>query len=228
MEAKCIDLFVSELFRSFGDNNFVGEILLTCVELFSKRSRDGFSLCTSIPESYTTYICAIHSKKLHQYFSENPSEQLHVLGLPRDALFLTEIVPVYSMSCTTKKENTTHKVVLPLDQNNKHMALTGLAGYFRAKLFGELYIDTRPTLKQNTYFWESAFFPMLGSTPLGENDSNEVTFSVSRKCEAVKSHHILNVQYPQLKLWYEWAHCDRGASELKVCNADGKQHMLYL
>nr|CAB3265172.1 protein arginine N-methyltransferase 5-like [Phallusia mammillata] len=220
-KTKCVDLFVSELFGSFGDNEFVAEILSASVKLFGKHSESGLPLCTSIPESYTTYICAIHSKTLGKYFKENPSEQLHVLGLPRDTTFLTQIADVYTASCTSRLDNTKHNVIFHRKSGTEDITWTGLAGYFRAKLYGELYIDTRPTAKQNTYFWESAFFPLTNDfTP----SCQTVTVSISRICKKVKSKQILDVKYPQLKMWYEWT-CPEGTS---THNANGKHHILYL
>lgn len=95
---KNIDIIVSELFGSFPDNEFMPEILRTCIELF------GTEKCFSIPAEYESFIMPVFSAELQRYFGDYESsngcvESLFVLGLPYDAIVLSKPKSVWRCSC---------------------------------------------------------------------------------------------------------------------------------
>ena len=193
-----IDVFVSELLGSFGDNEFLSEILTTCIDLFGKKN------FVSIPSSYSTYICAIHSSTLQSYFEEHNDSAMYILGIPEDAVMLSNLVKVYEQSCTTVCEEIQANITLKMKKKTSAYCVTGLAGYFRANLNSDIIIDTTLTESRNTFFWETAFFPLPNVTSKTEIEMLSIYFKRKSSRKAVLKENIFNLKYPLLKANYEW------------------------
>ena len=201
-ELRPIDLFVSELFGSFGDNECVSEILSTCKKMFGKIN------CTSIPCAYTTYLTAVYSPSLESYFEKSDCYNLHILGLPSDAVFLTKLTKAYEQSCTEGRYSI--DVIVELEQLHTYdnFSLTGFAGYFRADLGHDIIIDTTPSESRNTFFWETAFFPLAKSKcQLEFCKSKYIPINFTRNVDIIKPNlqNIFNIKQSLVKVLYSWA-----------------------
>ena len=216
IQTASIDVFVSELFGSFGDNEFVAEILSVCVNMFGK------SNCISIPCSYATYICAIYSSTLQSYFNEHTNSAMYILGLPKDTVVLSNLVKVYEQSCTTAYDDIRANVALTW--TNEPSRITGFAGYFRAKLNSNLVIDTTNTDSRNTFFWETAFLPVTNI--IFKDDCKEINVSLSRKSRktAVSRENVLDLKYPLLEVTYMWSVVNDDSDMLSMSGT----HKIYL
>jgi len=225
IDTKPIHLFVSELFGSFADNEFVSEILCASIQTFGKKDASGKYVCTSIPESYTTYICGIHSDTLQKFFQNHNQEKLYILQVPEDAQMLSNITMLYTASCYKSSEELISNITL--QKTNQVKPLTGIAGYFEATLYGDICIHTAPTPKQNTYFWETAFFPVLeDSSSLWRNQGTSINCFFARKCKQIKPdvNKIFDINSPVLHMWYEWGLGDVPCKH----NGGGVHHSLHL
>ncbi|XP_078482391.1 uncharacterized protein LOC101242933 [Ciona intestinalis] len=224
---KPVRLIVSELFGSFGDNEFVSEILSAATALFGYRDQNNVISCISIPASYTTYACAVSSLSLEEYFKSKPVH-LSVLGLPTDTVFLSDLSTLYTCECTCPSPILSSSFILPTPKTDSTVTkVTGFAGYFRAKLYRDIYIDTRPCSSQNTYFWEAAFFS-LGKPSEIKRPIKSV--KISRKCTRKANYDLLKIRNPLYEMWYEWLvmYNDQNDSVTKIFNEKGSKHKLHL
>jgi len=198
VENSSIDLFVSELLGSFGDNEFISEILSVSVKMFGRSS------CVSIPSSYSTYISAIYSPSLQIYFAEHTDPAIYILGLPKDAIVVSNIVKLYDQSSTITREEIQSIINLTIMTKTIPPYVTGLAGHFRAKLSHDIVIDTTITDTRNTFFWETAFFPLPNLSLKTETKIITVNFKRNSFRKSVKKETIFNLEYPVLIASYNW------------------------
>ena len=219
LQDKSIDLFISELLGSFGDNECMQEIMSACKNAF------GSSDSVSLPRSYSTYICAIQSQVLKNYFQVNCPDSMYILGLPDDTVILSEITEVYSSVCTVLKREMVAFLKLKLFKNTTR-EITGLAGYFRAHLGNGIVIDTTPTESRNTFFWETAFFPFAKPVEISEMEENlRIKFIRNSEMLTLNSEKIFDVAEPLIKVLYKWLYCTRKTHEDFFC---GGNHVIRL
>ncbi|XP_039256047.2 protein arginine N-methyltransferase 5-like isoform X2 [Styela clava] len=104
LQDKLIDLIVSELFGSFGDNEFMPEILSVAMRLFCNEG------CISIPQIYVNYITPVYSVTLDSFFNKIEEESgildnVYITGLPIDTILLSEAKELYSNECVTNRNS---------------------------------------------------------------------------------------------------------------------------
>lgn len=282
-ETKCIDIFVSELFGSFSDNEFMPEILSVCVKAFGSENS------ISIPEKCTNYLTPIRSQLLSSFFEKNGSkncdlEKVYVLGLSEDVDASSPPQKVYSYDCNGNSGTFSGQVEFPYclesmssseafskvaksdEDGNIHTQsrdtsgnreVIGFAGHFKAVLYKDIYIDTRPGPERNTYSWESAFFPLNHETREAMKDlcsgctssgchvlhdaalqkathlRLELKRTIQRlvRIEKSKSTTIDGVRpydTALFKLWYEWTITSMNGEVLSIHNTNGTNHALFL
>lgn len=129
--------------------------------------------------------------------------------------------------------------------NNRSYVVTGFAGHFTASLYKDIVIDTRPGCSRNTYFWESAFFPLNLTTRnelenLINSGNNVFSFvlrrvfkkvgQVDEKCDLdCKIDRWCNPKHPVYHLHYEYAIISEcGENVGNTHNENGVSHALYL
>ncbi|KAL6069483.1 hypothetical protein QOT17_007512 [Balamuthia mandrillaris] len=104
-------------------------------------------------------------------------QRFYVTALPPDAYFLAQPKMLYSFDCTVTPQTTyAGSVAFSIDSSsslpschhhsNGELVVHGFVGYFRCGLFEDLHIDSiQGSSTQNTYHWESFFFPLVQPIP---------------------------------------------------------------
>lgn len=220
---KAIDLFVSELLGSFGDNECVSEILSTCKEVFGGKN------CISIPRSYTTFLAVVSSPSLETYFEKAKSRNMHILGLPVDAVFLSPLIKLYEQSCTEKSHLLNFSVTLNLLQSARDCSVAGFAGYFQANLGHNIIIDTTPSKNRNTFYWETAFFPLNKSLYIPASkkiDNLTIEFKRLVSLSDCDPENVFVLEKSVIKVLYSWKMLSINSFSESTCNAN--EHILFL
>mmetsp|Transcript_2186 Transcript_2186/g.5170 ORF Transcript_2186/g.5170 Transcript_2186/m.5170 type:complete len:276 (-) Transcript_2186:212-1039(-) len=206
------DILVSELLGSFGDNELSPE----CLDGAQRFLKDSG---ISIPESYTSYLAPISSHKLHGDVSAFKDlehlETAYVVKL-HNIYSLAETQPVFTFSHPNRDEpvdNTRYKCIrFPRPEGSPAAVLHGFAGYFDAKLYGDVHLSTHPpTHTPNMFSWFPIFFPMR--SPMRVPPAADVEIHMWR-CTATH------------KVWYEWAVTAPEASP--VHNVNGRSYYVGL
>jgi type II protein arginine methyltransferase len=185
--AKSVDILISELLGSFGDNELSPECLdgaqkalnriTTCVHC-SLSAAGGIS----IPSSYTAHISPIASSKHHSELLRrtktddySPFETPYVVWLQAYDHLATS-VPEDQIQKLWEFKHPNAKVGTAGNSHNKRLAMArfrtskarskinGIAGYFEAVLYKDIELSTRPDqidIKSLDMFsWFPAYFPL--------------------------------------------------------------------
>uniref|UniRef100_A0A6U2IWI4 Protein arginine N-methyltransferase n=1 Tax=Hemiselmis andersenii TaxID=464988 RepID=A0A6U2IWI4_HEMAN len=182
------DILVSELLGSFGDNELSPE----CLDGAQSFLKPGTGV--SIPQSYTSAMAPISSAKLHQevksyndvkHFETTYVVKMHahrVLSRPQDCWTFDH--PNHE----TPIDNARYSVHrFPITRSS---CLTGFAGYFDAKLYGDVHISIHPeTFSTGMFSWFPLLIPIR--TPIYLPAGCEVEAHIWRRVE-------------DKKVWYEW------------------------
>ncbi|RXK42065.1 protein arginine N-methyltransferase 5 [Tremella mesenterica] len=208
-----VDLLVSELLGSLGDNELSPECLDGAARFLKP---DGFS----IPMSYTAHIAPVSSSKLH-YEVSLPTRPAGAAETPYVVMMsavnaLSGEGPGPSGRCGERiqqcwqfehprKDLILGDDGLPLNNTHNtrsaHMSfhiphagpLHGLAGYFEAHLYGNIGLSIHPEnmslVSPDMFSWFPLFFPFIEPLHLPSN------------CELVVSLWRLT---DRVKVWYEW------------------------
>lgn len=188
-----VDMVVSELLGSFGDNELSPECL-DGAQRFLKP--DGIS----IPHSYTSWIAPIQSIKLYNEIrNSRPADKS--LQTCYETPYVVHIVNKYEID----KSQPLFTFVHPNNSeviDNKRFAvkrftceqdcvLTGIAGYFTCQLYRDVMLSTEPrTHTREMMSWFPIFFPISEPQQLQAGDKVQVAFW--RYCT-------------DSKVWYEWS-----------------------
>ncbi len=190
-----VDIIVSELLGSFGDNELSPECLDGAQHLLKPHG-------ISIPSSYTSFACPVSSAKLHN--SAVSHKDLVHLETPyvvkfKQANFLGTSQPVWTFehpvhpSPPSNGANFNHhnhrwsnlKFIAP-----EASIIHGIAGYFECVLYKEVRISIHPpTHSPGMLSWFPFFFPIR--TPVYVDSGDEVVLDFWRESDA-------------RKVWYEW------------------------
>eukprot|EP00924_Labyrinthula_sp_SR-Ha-C_P001239 maker-scaffold_7-snap-gene-18.44-mRNA-1 protein AED:0.00 eAED:0.00 QI:67/1/1/1/1/1/2/128/607 len=209
-----VDLVVSELLGSFGDNELSPECLDPLNFFLNKQNG------VSIPSSYTSFVQPITCPALWR--------KIHNLGLGRpsyrDTIYVVKLHKFYGLSdckpCFTfshPNENLTNKqnerfVSLEFKINSNGI-LHGFAGYFDTTLFEDLTLSIVPGDESIGMFsWFPCLMPLR--TPLTVNKGDTVIFNIWR----ISS---------EEQVWYEWNLCC-GLYVSEVQNVSGENYPIKL
>ncbi|KAG8763650.1 methyltransferase protein [Ceratobasidium sp. 423] len=197
-----VDILVSELLGSFGDNELSPECLDGAMRLLKRKS----ALCMrydikidmgdqaegiSIPASYTAYLAPISASRLYNY----PS------GILRDTKGAETpyVVMLHAINTLSGDSEDRHPRCGPKIQDcwtfehPRKIVLDPQAGYFEAVLYKDVGITTHPErmekVSPNMLSWFPIFFPFKETLYLPSN--SELDVYVWRLSDAQK-------------VWYEW------------------------
>lgn len=194
-----VDIIVSELLGSFGDNELSPE----CLDGAQKHLKsDGIS----IPSKSTSYINPTMSSKVYnnvrlvdrnmhprdryQNYS-NQSECTYVLYI-KNCYHIDNPKPVFEFAhpnLSKTIDNTRYKTI-EFDVSIDCM-LNGFTGYFDCTLYKDIMLSTNPlTHTKGMVSWFTLFFPI--TEPLFLRAGEKVKFNIWR---CIGSH----------KVWYEWS-----------------------
>ncbi|XP_052816495.1 protein arginine N-methyltransferase 5-like isoform X2 [Mya arenaria] len=208
------DILVSELLGSFGDNELSPECL-DGAQRFLKE--DGIS----IPCEYTSYLAPLQSSKLYNEVRttkdkdkplESNFEMPYVVRL-HNCQILDNPKPVFQFHHPNRDEVIDNSRFLSLEFNIENTAiLHGFAGYFDARLFGDVYLSIVPeTHSPGMFSWFPILFPIKTPMYLKVGDKVEVDFwrRVSEK-----------------NVWYEWS--VRKPYPMPIHNPKGRSYTIGL
>jgi len=210
-----VDILVSELLGSFGDNELSPECLDIAVERCLKPAS---GLC--IPRDYTSFIAPISSTKLsHEIMNlgigrggkEDVWESGYVVNIKR-AISLADPVSAFTFvhdlsdSSVVRKNDNSHnarycKRVFKITSDS---IVSGFVGYFESTLYNTAKLSILPsTHSPNMFSWFPIFFPLRnGGVSVSADDSVEIDiWRVAGEGSG--------------KVWYEWA--------VSVVGSDGKR-----
>jgi len=187
-----IDILVSELLGSLGDNEASPECLDSVVHHLEP------SRGISIPHNYYSAIEPMSAHKLWMHAREMGKletvlvAQLHTIFFPTKNVLTMFAFDHQRVSDTSSLFGET--------RNNRSITLSwtmevdctihGFAGYFHCDLYGGVTMSTNPpTVTEEMVSWFPAFLPI--STPLRLVQGQTITIQVERKCT-------------DEKIWIEW------------------------
>jgi len=199
------DIIISELLGSFGDNELSPECLYPTVKFLKAEG-------IFIPYAYTSYIVPISSqilwKEVNEY-AQNPRVTLPQQMYPFEMSYVVKIYsasypcgkeaqPVFTFHHFTDKNapednqtSFTRTVTLKFVCQDQQALLHGLAGYFDANLYQEVFYSTLPkTHTPGMHSWFPLYFPIKDPIPVFKGC--EVAVSIAR-CTG------------QNKVWFEWS-----------------------
>jgi len=239
---NAFNIIVSEVFGSFGDNEFLPEIVSTAGKRWGARGH------AMIPQSWTTYVAPIQSSSIAaRHLKQIP----HVMGVPDDCVFLS--VPQIAYTSVTSTDQRLFEADLCFEcsresqwrpstsetkrqkkvDNESLVVVNGFIGFFSAELWKGISIDTRMgyDFERNTFHWEAFFFPVL-STPL--QVTGPLHFSLRRR-PVVACKDASGKGAERLGLCYEWSchtnmlngNSDKSLNHLSACS-DNPDAILWL
>ncbi len=183
------DILVSELLGSFGDNELSPE----CLDGAQAFLKEGTGI--SIPCDYTSYLAPISSSKLwnevHSYKDLKHMETAYVVKL-HNFCQLAPAQPCFRFEHPNRDEriDNTRYTCLRFPATTS-ATIHGLAGYFEARLYGDIYISIVPqTFSTGMFSWFPLYFPLRTPAYAPEGAMVEV-------------HLWRNVS--SRKVWYEWS-----------------------
>ncbi|KAL7067451.1 Skb1 methyltransferase family protein [Cryptosporidium serpentis] len=190
-----VDLIVSELLGSFGDNELSPECLDAAQEFLK---HDGIM----IPESYYSAVEPISSYKL--WFNISTQDIPHGLEIP----YVVRVKSAFHISCQGPQKvfefHHPNKQLARQSQFNKHnkryskilftakedSTIHGFLGYFYCSLYKDICLSTIPhTHTLNLVSWFEYLLPLLKPINIQKNES--FIFHIWRK-------------FSDNKVWYEW------------------------
>lgn len=212
-----VDILVSELLGSFGDNELSPECL-DGVQHYLKPNG------ISIPCDSISYLRPIMGKRLNSNIVKNYEKKWDTTKAhsPLEVSWQVYFGSVYYIDDAKEAFTFEHPNRNITIDNSRHKALefstqiecvlTGFAGYFKSKLYKDIEISIHPENHTKAMrSWYGIYFPLLEPVFLEKNDRIEVAFW--RKCD-------------EKKVWYEYQLITPKESEL--INADGKAHPIFL
>lgn len=188
-----VDIVVSELLGSFGDNELSPECL-DAAQMILKPSG------ISIPSEYTSYLSPVSSSVLW-----NKARSLGNLEQPYVVKSISAHTVCSPKPCFTFKHPRIRENLLDVTQNMRFKSLTfhaehdclvhGFIGYFEAQLYKDIQLSIHPdTHTPHMYSWFPIFFPIS-------------PFPISLHSHKSMSIHIdlwRRASGKARKLWYEW------------------------
>lgn len=216
-----VDILVSELLGSFGDNELSPECLDGVSPLLAPLHG------ISIPSSYSAHLTPISTPRLHADIkgmtTSNPAapETPYVVLLHAyDNLSTTpDMTPIVKTAWSFSHPNP-HATISPADNahNARQTTLTfptttpatchGFAGYFEAVLYRDVHLSTNPVTmpskSKDMLSWFPIYFPLR--TPLCVPGGAEIEVSMFRQTDG-------------RKVWYEWV---AGVWQVQGGGKDGK------
>ncbi|KAK9366456.1 PRMT5 arginine-N-methyltransferase-domain-containing protein [Lipomyces kononenkoae] len=212
-----IDVMVSELLGSFGDNELSPECLDGAQRVLK-------STGIMIPQSYTSHFIPAMSPKIFSTIKSQNREDIvntpYVVMLQAVDLLAMEIKQAWEfrhpspyLGANSKSSAVTHERrydglrmddSVSNDHNNRHVKarfsvenrgiMHGFVGYFESVLYGDVELSTRPDTinkkSKDLVSWFPIWFPI--SSPLYVPDDSEIEISIWRKTD-------------NRKVWYEWS-----------------------
>eukprot|EP01039_Chlorochromonas_danica_P003535 gene3535-3872_t len=222
-----MDVIVSELLGSFGDNEASPECLNSIQYLLDEEGG------VMIPQSYTSYLAPIASSKLWMHARLSSLDRLFVVQMesfaplaePQETFHFDHPVASSPSRASINSSLTQYKELrFSIDQAAG--IVHGFAGYFTCRLYGDITLSTLPVDHSRGMFsWFPAFLPI--TSPLTVCKGQEVVAQVWRCSE---EHN---------KMWYEWsaslanpAVVSEGSTvvlhQLAIQNVDGKAYSVSL
>ena len=219
-------LIVSELFGSFGDNEFLPEIVSAAVGLWAAQG------CLTIPREWSCFVGPIAApslKGLHPH-------KTYVLQLPKDAVLLAPLQLLYTGHCAQqapaggrvhfKFSRKRPRPSSSVDGGSSEQTsqsddrLVGCVGYFTAVLWPGVVIDTRQTAghERSCFHWESFLFPAA------ETDSHDCGFTFELRRRGGQRDSVRG-------MWYEWrlqSDVAQPSESLEWHNSEGRAQMMWL
>lgn len=211
-----VDILVSELLGSFGDNELSPECL-DGVQKYLKPTG------ISIPCDSISYLRPVMSKRVNSnivrfYERKFDTKSSH----PLEASWLVYFGSIYYIDDTKEVFKFDHpNRQIPIDNSRYKVlefttkvdcVLNGFSGYFTSKLYKNIELSIHPeSHTQGMKSWYSIYFPLKEPVILKKDDRIEVAFW--RKCD-------------ENKVWYEYQLI--APKESKIINEDGKVHPILL
>lgn len=209
-----VDLVISELLGSFGDNELSPE----CLDGVWKNVH---SKTISIPRSYTSYICPVQSHRLYSHlkmdkpFTNKPYDYAYVVHV-RNAYLIDKPKPVFAFEhidlskLPTSRDNSRFKKIEFKSKINT--ICHGFVGYFDCCLFNDIYLSILPSSQNcDMYSWFPIYFPV--ETPFDVQSNEIIELQITR-----------NVNH--LHVWYEWTVFQ--PIQTKIHNLNGETYSIGL
>lgn len=212
-----VDILVSELLGSFGDNELSPECL-DGVQQYLKPTG------ISIPCNSVSYLRPVMSKRVNtnivRYYDKKLESKTNRSSLEGSWLvyfgsiyYIDDCKEVFTFEHPNRKvpiDNSRHGTFEFTSQTD--CVLSGFAGYFTSKLYKNIEISIHPeTHTRMMKSWYSIYFPFTELVTLAKGDTIGLEFW--RKCD-------------EKKVWYEYKLTSPKESE--VMNQDGAVHPIHL
>ncbi|XP_066254290.1 protein arginine N-methyltransferase 5 [Euwallacea similis] len=211
------DIMISELLGSFGDNELSPE----CLDGAQRFLRPETGI--SIPHQYTSFITPVQSLKIFNEIKNNrlPDKTLRQCY---ETPYIVHLANYYQLGPTEelfvfnhpnfpkngqKINNTRHKSIR-FPPISKAAVLTGLAGFFETKLYGNITLSTNPkTHTPDMVSWFPIIFPLASPIHLKAGDVVRVSFWREESVD---------------KVWYEW--CLESPCKTPIMNPNGRSYSI--
>ncbi|KAG0144676.1 hypothetical protein CROQUDRAFT_659743 [Cronartium quercuum f. sp. fusiforme G11] len=194
-----IDIIVSELLGSFGDNEVSPECLDGVIRWLAA---DGIS----IPANYTAFLAPMSSSKLHSKVKEIGKRETPYVVMAHAASLLGSVQEVWSFEHPRTDLVFGHETGVPItnfhNSRSAHLSFQipstavcdGFAGYFRAVLYADVMIETLPEsqMSKEMLSWFPIFFPF--KEPIYVPAGSELEIHLWRLTDQASR-----------KVWYEWS-----------------------
>jgi protein arginine N-methyltransferase 5 len=211
---KQVDLLVSELLGSFGDNELSPE----CLDGAQLFLREGGVI---IPTSYTSFIAPLMAPKLHAGLDTQPPSSLCLRKLTNfETPYVVRMKCAHVMSSPQPLFTFTHpNYETPIDNTrfggktyimNTCGRLHGIVGFFEAVLYKDIVLSILPeTHSVDMVSWFPIYFPI--EKPISVRQNDEVTIYFWRKAD-------------KRKVWYEW--CVKGPEASTIHNINARSYFI--
>ncbi|CAG9865400.1 unnamed protein product [Phyllotreta striolata] len=206
------DILVSELLGSFGDNELSPECLDGAQRFLKKTG-------ITIPQAYTSYLAPLQSTKIFNEIRQNRplDKSLQVIY---ETPYVAHLANFYQISPPQALFTFTHpnwgedpsnrrykKLSFRAEQN---CLLTGLAGYFDTKLYGDVGLSIHPdTHTRDMVSWFPIVFALQSPVQVERDQTIEVSFWRTESGD---------------KVWYEW--CLHSPVKTRIFNSCGKSYSI--
>lgn len=246
-----------QLLGSFGDNEFLPELMYRATHLFAARGKEQ---AITIPDRWKTYLAPIYCPSIYAHIAskgdsndtqnQRHSSMAHVTAIPADAVLLGPSRLLYSASCVEPPTSVyageirwkvdVESTTGPARDRSSDVVVHGFVGHFTCHLFGGIKLDTRHgSAARNTFHWESMFFPLSTPVDLGSNrrgGSCRTTIGVRlERRSAVKQSALASGPADLHAIWYEWRLLSDDDDDRPAIagnslphNPDGRFQSLYL
>ena len=210
-----IDICVSELLGSFGDNELSPECLSHITQYMS-------SYGVMIPQMYTSYVRPVYCLKtwMNIKLSNESYETPFIIKFKKAFYPVEEVKPCFRFTHESgvKQDDTFNQqqsVEFVFDDDN---VISGFAGYFEAVLYKDVVMSILPGNKHTSGLnsWFPVFFPSMKEIYVKKNE--KLVINVRRVNDT-------------RKVWYEWsfvAENDVYGVNCKVHNSNGDCYAMLL